>query len=261
MDKVGNISEEMEEILEIEEVKDSGLTQLKYLFSSWTKYFNSINIYPRFLIFLIVILVFTMGKLPFRNAERDITIEQTRVILEDQFENNTIYQNMEQKDLDAIIEMSLEATKNMYSVPIYMLTSIIGLVFLIFVTTVFYFVLAKILRSKVTFKKMFSAGLGYGVLMSINLLIFSLSVSLTGSLTSVASFGIFFMEAPLGGLTYTVSNAIDIFTIITAIFCYFMGINLLELNKKKSIIFTILAIVLPIILIILQTLVAMSISM
>ncbi len=253
-----NISEQMEKIIHTDEVKDSGLTQLKYFFTSWTKYFNSIKVAPKILIFATLIFVLVIAKIPFKDAEKALTLESTSALLYQQFESSSIYAQFSDEELDQLVDMSLNAVENMYKLPIYILVNEITLFFTIAISALLYFILGKIFKSKASFSKVLGAGFGLGLIMAIEYFIGAISMYATGSFVNITSLGIFTMDATPTDIIYIVANYINIALIIKAVFCYYMGKELLELSKSKSIIFSLLTVVLPLALTVGQMLLSNS---
>ncbi len=240
-----NISEQMEEIIQKEEVKDSGLTQLKYFFTSWTKYFNSVKIAPKFLIFTILMLVLVVARLPFKEVEKNLVLESTREILYQQFETSSLYANYTDAQLDQIAEAGLKATENMYSTPIFILSNSVTLFVTVLITGVFFFVLAKVFKSKIGFSNTMGAMFGYGLILAIEYLVYSIFTTLTGSFVNITSLGIFTMGASQTDIIYVVANYISAGMIIKAIYTYFMSKELFDIEKNKSIYLTVLTVVIP----------------
>ncbi len=239
--------EVMEEVIEeTTEVADNGITQLKYFFSSWTKYFNSIAIKPTFLLFFGLILVLVLAMTPFREAQKELTVETTRVTLEETFNNNALYQDFSDEELEALVEQSLRATENMYSAPIFILTNVIATAFGILMTFAWLYIVLKLAKSDVTAKQMLGVTVGATVISAITNLVYAISISFTGSLTNIMSLGIFAIDAPISSTQYVLLNSISIATVITFVFYYFMGAKLLKFNNNKSLIISSILIFVPI---------------
>ncbi len=254
-----NLEEKVVEVMEkqvhegVEEVADSGATQLIYFFTSWSKYFKSISIKPRFLLFFVIIAVLTFALVPFRDAQKELTMESTRVTLEETFNNSALYQDFSDDEIEQLIDQSLKATENMYSAPIFALTNVISKVVSILLLFIWIFIVLKLLKCEVTAKQMLAIAVGATVFTSISMLVYSISIGATGSMADITSLGIFAINAPITSPTFVILNSVNIATIITGIFYYFMGTNLLNFSKNKSLIVSIILIVVPILATVLPT--------
>ncbi len=246
----------MEEVVQqsVEEVPDSGITQLKYFFSSWTKYFKSIAVKPTFLLFFAVIFVLILVLTPFREAQKELTMDYTRVVLEEQFTTSTLYQDFSDDELDALVEQSLRTVGNMYSAPIFILSNILANVSYFLTTFVCILIVLKILKSTVTVKQMLAVTVGATVISAIETLVYGISISFTGSMTNIMSLGIFAIDAPISSVRYVFLNSISIATIITFIFYYYMSVHLAKYSKNKSLVLSFVLIIVPIIITVAPTL-------
>ncbi len=246
--------EVMEEIIEeTTEVADSGIIQLKYFFSSWTKYFTSIAVKPKFLVFLGLMFVLVLAMTPFREAQKEITIESTRVTLEETFSNNALYQDFSDDELEALVEQTLRATENMYSAPIFLLTNVLVTAFGLLMTFVLLYIVLKLLKSDITPKQMLGVAVGATVITTIQNLVYAVTLNFTGSLTNIMSLGIFAIDAPVSSTQFVLLNSITIASVITFVFYYFMGTNLLRFSKNKSLTVSFLLIIIPILLTVVPT--------
>lgn len=231
-----------------EERKDGGLTQLKYFFTSWTKYFKSIKVGPNYFPFIVIILAMLFAKIPFRYGEMEVNLEVSRATLENTYNNNSMFEGMSQEDIDYLIETNLQSTENMFKVPIYMLTNIIGVAVGTLFEAVLILIIAKIFKGKqIVFGKIFAVSMGAVVITSISALVYSISLSLTGSSIDITSLGILAMNAPVTSVNYVILNSINIAFVISIVFYFFMGKVLFEFNKNKSLIFALTANFIPII--------------
>ncbi len=239
---------EQEVLKNIDEVSDSGITQLKYFFSSWSKYFKSISVKPTFLVFFALIFVLILALTPFREAQKEYTIESTRITLEDTFNNNSLYQELSEDDIDALVEQSLNTVENMYSAPIFILTNVVVAVSGFLMTFVCVLVVLKISKSTITVKQMLAVTVGATVISSITNLVYGISINFTGSLTNIMSLGIFAVEAPITSTAFVLLNSITIATVITFMFYYYMCTQLSKFSKNKSLIVSLVLIIVPIII-------------
>ncbi len=249
--------EVMEQVIEVSEdmVADSGITQLKYYFTSCTKYFNSVGIKPRFLVFFALILVLVLARTPFREAQKVLTMESSRETLEATFNNSDFYQDLSDDEIEGLVEQSLKATENMYTAPIFILTNVIGTAFGLLMSFIWIFIVLKLSKSTITAKQMLAVTVGATVISAISYLVYAITIGFTGSLTDITSLGIFAIGAPVTSTQFIVLNSINIATIITIVFYYFMGISLLKFSKKKSIIISCVLVFVPIIVVVVPTVV------
>ncbi|MFV0519632.1 MAG: hypothetical protein ACK5LY_05080 [Lachnospirales bacterium] len=250
-----DITKTMETILQDDE-SDSAVTQLKYFFTSWSKYFKSVNIAPKILIFLGVVVLLTLCKIPFREGEMLVSLETSRTTLEELYSNEAMFGEMTAEDIDILVETSLSSTENMYTPLIYSLTNVGSVLVGLFINAVFLFILAKIFRSKIEFKKVLAVSTSAYVLTAISYLIYAITLNLTGSSVDILSLGILMPTTDITSPLFVVLNSINVVNILLIVFYSFMGIYLLNFKKTKAIIFGVLSILIPTLVIIIPVVIS-----
>ncbi len=245
---VTNSSELMEQIVENEEVveKDSTLTQTKYFFTSWTKYFESVLKGGKPLMLIAIVIGITLMASFFLEGTKEATMEMTRVQLEELYSAD----RFDGMDTDAFIEQAVQGGAKQFQPINYILISSISILFGLLFNTVFLFILALIFKAKEgkKFSKVLTVAIGALVISNIFGFISVVAINYTGSLVNITSALALSPNTSIQSVAGVILSYISASTIILAIYYYFMGKELFKLSKGKSIVYSVVIFLVPLLL-------------